>query len=76
MLDRLDHGRDQHPDANDYWIDTVMNQYIAPTHPDQNIEPVAVTTPEEIWLFTGLFRLIGLGLLAVDPQHVSPELIA
>ena len=35
------------------------NQFIAPTHPGQDIEYVAVTTPEEFWPITGLFRLLG-----------------
>ena len=30
-----------------------MNQFIAPTHPGQNIDYVAVTTPEEAWPLTG-----------------------
>ncbi len=44
-------------------VDAIMNQFIMPTHPrpaDQTIEPVAVTTPEEAWPLTGLFRLISL----------------
>ncbi len=44
-------------------IDAIMNQFITPTHPTppgQTIEPVAVTTPEEAWPLTGLFRLISL----------------
>ena len=42
---RPDHGRDRHPD--DFYVESVKNQFIAPTHPGQTIEPVAVTTPEE-----------------------------
>jgi hypothetical protein len=45
------------PTPDDVYIDAVMNQYIAPTHPGQTIEPVAVTTPEEGWPLTGLIRL-------------------
>ena len=50
------------PTWNDYYVEVIMNQYIAPTHPGQTIEPVAVTTPEEWWPLTGLFRLLGLAL--------------
>ena len=59
------------PTPNDYYVEAVRNQYIEPTHPGQNIEYVAVTTPEEVWPITGLFRLLGLGSLAVDPRRVS-----
>ena len=52
------------PTPNDAYVEIVRNQYIEPTHPGQNIEYVAVTTPEELWPITGLFRLVGLGLLA------------
>ncbi|PXW28726.1 UNVERIFIED_CONTAM: PE-PPE domain-containing protein [Williamsia faeni] len=48
------------PDAA--YIDVVMNQYLGPTHPNENLKPVAVTTPEEFWPFTGLLRLVGLAL--------------
>src|SRR5690348_9925681 len=30
-------------------VEVIMHQFIAPTHPDQTIEPVAVTTPNELW---------------------------
>ena len=63
------------PTPNDYYVEVVKNQYIEPTHPGQDIEYVAVTTPEEFWPITGLFRLLGLGLAAVDPR-VAPELVA
>jgi PE-PPE domain len=45
------------PTPDDAYIDPVMNQFIAPTHPEQTIEPVAVSTPEEGWPLTGLIRL-------------------
>ena len=45
------------PTPDDVYIDAVLNQFIAPTHPKQTIEPVAVTTPEEGWPLTGLVRL-------------------
>ena len=35
------------PTPDDYLVELVKNQYIAPTHPGQDIEYVAVTTPEE-----------------------------
>lgn len=37
------------PTPNDLWVDTVKNQFIAPTHPGQDIDYVAVTTPQESW---------------------------
>ena len=37
------------PTPDEFWVESVMNQFIAPTHPDQTIKPVAVTTPEELW---------------------------
>ena len=45
------------PTPDDFYIDAVTNQFIAPTHPEQTIEYVAVTTPEEGWPLTGLLRL-------------------
>jgi hypothetical protein len=36
------------PTPDDYFMETVTNQFIAPTHPGQTITPVAVTTPEEL----------------------------
>src|SRR6478672_2311323 len=50
------------PTPDDYLIELIKNQYIAPTHPGQDIDYVAVTTPEEAWPITGLTRLIGLAL--------------
>jgi hypothetical protein len=50
------------PTPDEFWVEMVKNQYIAPTHPGQDIEYVAVTTPEEFWPITGLFRLLGLAL--------------
>jgi hypothetical protein len=48
------------PTPDDFVVESVKNQFIAPTHPGQDIEYVAVTTPEELWPFTGVARLIGL----------------
>jgi hypothetical protein len=45
------------PTPDDFYIDAVKNQFIAPTHPGQTIDYVAVTTPEEGWPLTGLVRL-------------------
>ena len=45
------------PTPDDFYIDAVKNQFIAPTHPGETIEYVAVTTPEEGWPLTGLVRL-------------------
>ena len=41
------------PTPDDYLVDAVKNHFIAPTHPGQDIEYVAVTTPEEAWPITG-----------------------
>jgi hypothetical protein len=48
------------PDA--FVVDAVKNQFIAPTHPGQDMNYVAVTTPEEFWPISGVFRLLGLAL--------------
>ena len=50
------------PRPDDAWVEAVKNRYIAPTHPGQDIEYCAVTTPEEMWPFTGSARLVGLAL--------------
>jgi hypothetical protein len=55
------------PTWNGADVEVIMNQFIAPTHPGQTIEPVAVTTPEEGWPITGLIRIIGL---ALGPQSI------
>jgi hypothetical protein len=47
-------------------VELVMNQFITPTHPGQTITPVAVTTPEEAWPITGIFRIVGL--VVGDPR--------
>lgn len=51
-------------------LDRIMNLFITPTHPGQTITPVAVTTPEEYWPITGLFRLVGLAV--GDPDIWGP----
>jgi len=50
------------PTPDDAYIETVRNQFIAPTHPGQEINYVAVTTPEELWPVIGVARLLGLAL--------------
>ena len=55
------------PTPDDYYIDTVMNQFIAPTHPGQ-LGYDAVTTPEELWPLTGVVRLL---LLALGPPELA-----
>ena len=64
------------PTPNDYYVEVVKNQYIQPTRPGQDIQYIAVTTPEEFWPVTGLFRLAGLALALVDPRMsglVAPQ---
>ncbi|WP_237571238.1 PE-PPE domain-containing protein [Mycolicibacterium lacusdiani] len=56
------------PDA--IWVERIMNQFIAPTHPGQTTTPVAVTTPQEYWPITGLFRLVGFAV--GDPTIWGP----
>jgi hypothetical protein len=51
-------------------VETVKNQFIAPTHPGQDIDYVAVTTPGEYWPLTGLLRLIGFAV--GDPHFFGP----
>jgi hypothetical protein len=58
------------PTADAYVVDTVMNQFITPTHSGQTITPVAVTTPEELWPSTGILRLIGS--VTGDPKMLGP----
>jgi hypothetical protein len=58
------------PTPDDTYIDIVKNQYIVPTHPDQDIDYVAVTTPEESWPITGILRLVGAAL--GDPRLFGP----
>jgi hypothetical protein len=61
------------PTPDEFWIESVMNQFIAPTHPThpgQTITPVAVTTPEEIWPITGIARLLELAF--GDPSIAGP----
>ncbi|MGE5697993.1 MAG: PE-PPE domain-containing protein [Candidatus Sericytochromatia bacterium] len=50
------------PTWNDADVEVIMNQFIAPTHPGQTIEPVAVMTPLQWWPLTGLLRLLASAL--------------
>ncbi len=50
------------PTPDNAYIDAVRNHFVAPTHPGQEINYVAVTTPEEGWPLTGLIRLVWLAL--------------
>ena len=55
------------PTPDDAYIDTVRSHLIAPTHPGQNIQFVAVTTPQEFGPITGVFRLVLLRAGAPEP---------
>ena len=60
------------PTPDDFYVESVKNQFIAPTHPGQ-IGYDAVTTPEGLWPVAGLGRLVsllGLGLGA--PELFGP----
>ena len=49
------------PTPDNFYVETVRNHFIAPTHPG-HINYVAVTTPEEFWPITGVGRLACLAL--------------
>ena len=56
------------PTPDDFYVESVKNQFIAPTHPGQ-IGYDAVTTPEELWpvgLVNRFVSLLGIGL--GDPE--------
>lgn len=55
------------PTPDDYWIESVKNTYVGPTHPGQDLDYVAVTAPMQFWPITGLFRLLGL---AFGPSEI------
>jgi hypothetical protein len=49
------------PTPDDFYVESVNNQFIAPTHPGQDVEYVKVTTPEGLGPFAGgLGRLVSL----------------
>ncbi len=50
------------PTPDDYLVELIKNQYIAPTHPGQDIEYLAVTTPQQAGPITGFIRLVGIAL--------------
>lgn len=55
------------PTPDKAYIDAVRNHFIAPTHPRQNIDYVAVTAPMEAWPVTGIGRV---GWFAVGPPSI------
>ena len=55
------------PTPDDHLVELIKNQYIAPTHPGQDIDYVAVTTPQEGWPLTGFLRLVGFALGPAEP---------
>jgi hypothetical protein len=60
------------PTPDDFYVESVKNQFIAPTHPGQ-IEYVKVTTPEGLWPSAvpgRLLSLLGFGL--GDPEIFGP----
>jgi PE-PPE domain len=54
------------PTPDEFWVQSVKDQFIAPTHPGLDLDYVAVTTPQEFWPITGLFRLVGTALGAPE----------
>ncbi len=58
------------PTPDEAYIDAVRNQFIAQTHPGQDLDYVAVTTPGELWPATGVARLIGWAV--GDPRVWGP----
>jgi hypothetical protein len=58
------------PTPDDTYIDIVRHQYIEPTYPDQTIDYIPVTAPQQLWPVTGFMRLLGLAL--GDPRLFAP----
>ncbi len=56
------------PTPDDFYVESVRNQFIAPTHPGQ-IDYVKVTTPEEFWPIAGPGRLLSLLGIGRSPEH-------
>jgi hypothetical protein len=54
------------PDA--YFVDSMMNQFVTPTHPGQTLTPVGVTGPTDSFPLLGILRLIVT--LTGDPKVV------
>jgi len=55
------------PTPDQAYLDAVRNHFIAPTHPGETIEYIAVTAPMEFWPITGVFRLVWF---VIGPQSV------
>lgn len=55
------------PDA--YFVDSMMNQFVTPTHPGQTLTPVGVTGPTDSFPILGILRLVVT--LTGDPKVVS-----
>ena len=55
------------PDA--YFVDSMMNQFVTPTHPGQTLTPVGVTGPTDSFPILGILRLIVT--LTGDPNVVQ-----
>ena len=45
------------PDPPPAFVDMAMNNFIRPTHPDEDHHSIPVDTPEQAWPVTGLFDL-------------------
>lgn len=58
------------PTPDQSWIEAVRTHFIAPTQPGRNLDYVAVTTPQEYWPVTGVFRVLGMAI--GDPSFFGP----
>ena len=54
------------PTPDQFWIDSIANQFVGPTHPGP-IDYVGVTAPMELWPVTGIFRVL---LALVGPPEI------
>ena len=63
------------PTPNAVIIGAVRDQAVAPTHPGEVIEYIPVTTPEEFWPISGVFRVLAVVLGEVDP-NMPPGMVA
>jgi len=55
------------PTPDQAYLDAVRNHFIAPTHPGETIEYIAVTAPMEAWPITGVGRVVWF---VIGPQSV------
>jgi len=55
------------PTPDQAYLDAVRNHFIAPTHPGETIEYIAVTAPMTAWPATGIGRLVWL---VTGPQSI------